>query len=90
MYPKPCRNCARILRPAGTSAEDYPTSEIPHHANGICRTCYRYHYRHGEYPTPELIEKQTRLGRIRHENNVAGLNNFLARIRGKSRLKVTR
>ena len=53
MYPKPCRNCARILRPAGASAEDYPTSEVTHQAKGLCGACYRTPDRLlAQYPRP--------------------------------------
>ena len=86
-YPHPCAACTSLMRPQHAQIDDYPTAVIQHHAHGICRTCYGYHYRHGEYPSPEVIEAQHKLEELRHQNTVAGLNRFMARIRGKSKVR---
>jgi hypothetical protein len=87
-YPRPCEACARLMRPRHAEIDDYPTAVTQHHAHGLCRTCYGYHYHHKKYPSPEVIEAQHRLEELRHENTVAGLNRFLDRIRGKSKVRL--
>lgn len=81
-YPKPCAgDCNRTLRPAKSDPAAYPTADIEHHAHGLCGRCNRKRLRNPEWdPNTQHILK------TRHENNIAGLTRFMARIRGKSRV----
>ena len=91
MYPKPCAGtCNRILRPGGSNPADYPTADLEHHAHGLCARCYKVNYRNPELFKGLLALSMPGIKQIRHDNNVAGLNRFMARIKGKSKVKVTR
>lgn len=79
MYPKPCRNCDAIMKPRDAPPEKYPAAETIHRAHGLCEECYM-HRRNTKPPTG--------LALVRHENNIAGLNRFMQRIKGKSRSRV--
>ena len=78
-YPKPCVNCERIIRPASSTPEQYPTAETVHGARGLCKACYMH--QRGTKPANPLDQ-------LMHEHTVAGLEWFMARIKGKSRSRV--
>lgn len=91
-YPRPCiGDCNRILRPATSSPEEYPTATMVHQAQGMCGACYRRYKRDPEKFAIKRSVATTRLERIRHENTVAGLARFLeARHQRLDRRKVAR
>ena len=73
-----CDECDRPFRNTTQPFHDHPGTVPGIKSRGLCIT----HQRHMDgQRAPD-----TPLDRIRHANNIAGLNNFLRRIRGKSRV----
>ena len=85
-YPRPCESCNRMMRPRRATPHDYPTAVVGHQAHGMCSTCYQAHWNYRGFPDPARLEENIRLEQLRHENTVAGLEKFMRRIRGKSRV----
>ena len=83
-YPKPCGDCKRVMRPYTSTPDDYPTAEAVHSARGLCKTCYSRRWVAHREAHPVTLTPE--LEKIRHETNVRGLQRFMARIRGKSRV----
>jgi len=78
-FPKPCGTCDVIMRPASAPPEKYPTAEATHGGFGLCKACYMH-----QRPT----KAPAGFAQLKHENNIAGLERFMARIKGKSRSRV--
>jgi hypothetical protein len=78
----PCVDCGRPIRLLSQKIADHPGTIIGYVTRRLCDT----HDKHRRV-TPR---HGTHIDQARHENNIAGLNKFMARIRGTSRLKVTR
>ena len=76
-----CQDCDKLIRAYGHAAEDHPGTIL-----GSVTTRYCQSHHKARKPVP--YTPKTPLERIRHENNVAGLERFMARIKGKSRSRV--
>lgn len=74
-----CQDCDKLIRAYGHAAEDHPGTIL-----GFVTTRYCQHHHKARKRAPYV--PKTRLERIRHENNIAGLENFMRRMRGKSRV----
>src|SRR5690625_3946238 len=79
-YPKPCKNCARIMRPQRSSPEDYPTAETIHQAHGLCQACYTNPERKPTIPYPKPCVKHERI--VRPASSTADLYPTAEPVRG--------
>jgi len=78
-YPKPCDNCDVLMRPDSAPPEKYPTAEAAHGGYGLCKACYMHQ---------RMTKAPAGFAQLKRENNIAGLNRFMQRIKGKSRSRV--
>ena len=73
-----CIDCHRLLRSKGKPLADHPGTVSGLVKRRLCES--HYLARQQPVPKPDQLDEY-------HEHNVRNLENFMARIRGKSRVK---
>jgi hypothetical protein len=85
-YLKSCTECSRLMRPSQAPKSAYTSETVVHGGRGLCKTCYTRRWRWVANREAHPVTLTPELEKIRHETNVRGLQRFMARIRGKSRV----